>query len=323
MSENIVSIGLVIIGGLSFIGYLIWLIVNIVQIESKIPPIIGILLSIVMILGGVFTTQKFGGFLNGISHPSESQKSSPGNTSEKLGEDFLTEFEIKELYSNPNKYKNRAVELTGEVFSVPQYDYDKNAIYFQMFADPENSEMNTIVKYGGFDVEVSDGDFVRIQGTVFGEFNEKNAFGGTITGAQIIAESLEIISYQEAVAPALYTIVPENPTQTKYGYSVTIEKVEIAKQETRVYVKVENGGSDKFSLYSSSSVIIQSGNQYEERINYDAGYPYPQTNLNVGISTSGIVTYPPIENDDFKIIFEASSSNYDEDIESFEFDLIA
>lgn len=40
------------VGAISFIGYLIWLIVCVKNWDSKIPPIVGMILSLVMILGG-------------------------------------------------------------------------------------------------------------------------------------------------------------------------------------------------------------------------------------------------------------------------------
>lgn len=44
---------LVSVGAVAFIGYLIWLIICIRNYDSKIPAIIGMLLSIVMIVGGI------------------------------------------------------------------------------------------------------------------------------------------------------------------------------------------------------------------------------------------------------------------------------
>lgn len=46
---------LLAIGAVSFIGYLIWLIVSIKNWDSKIPPVVGIVLSIVIILGELFS----------------------------------------------------------------------------------------------------------------------------------------------------------------------------------------------------------------------------------------------------------------------------
>ncbi len=44
---------LTLIGAAGFIGYLIWLVVCIRNWDSKIPPVIGMLLSVVMLLGGL------------------------------------------------------------------------------------------------------------------------------------------------------------------------------------------------------------------------------------------------------------------------------
>ena len=181
--------------------------------------------------------------------------------------------------------------------------------------------MNTFVKYEGPSVDLNDGTFVKLKGTVYGSVEGQNAFGATITGPQIVADSLEVVSYQDAIAPAIHTIVPEDPTQTQLGYSVTIEKVELAEKETRVYVKIDNGGSDKFNLYSFNSLIIQNGKQYEEATNYAADYPQIQTGLNVGVSTEGILCYPAIENESFKGVFEGSSENYREDIKPFTYEI--
>ncbi len=119
---------LAIVGAASFIGYLIWLIVRIVQWDSKIPPIIGMLLSVVMVLGGLST---FAGTEDVTSKKADSSPKS--DVVDKA--DLLTESEIKELYSNPSKYKNRSLEMFGKVFTMPEYDSD--AIYFQMCADPK------------------------------------------------------------------------------------------------------------------------------------------------------------------------------------------
>jgi len=52
-----VSIVLVALGAVGLIGYLIWLIFCIINWDSKIPSIIGVLMSFVMIVGGVATMQ--------------------------------------------------------------------------------------------------------------------------------------------------------------------------------------------------------------------------------------------------------------------------
>lgn len=311
------SLVLLIVGIASFIGYLIWLIVRIVQWDSKIPPIVGMLLSVVMVLGGLSSMRSFENILPSKTIDSPIAED-PSKTDAASKSDFLTEAEIKEMYSNPSKFKNRSVELIGKVFSTPEYD--SGAVYFQMWADPENSELNTIVKYEDAQIDLNDGDYIKMAGIVRGEYEGENAFGAQILAPQIEANTLEVVSYQDAIAPPFLTVIPKTPTQTQHGYSVTIEKVELAEKETRVYIKVENNGAAKFSLYSFNSYIIQNGKQFEEEANYAADYPKVQTDLNVGVSTEGIFCYPAIENGSFDVVLEGSSENYSEKLEPFSFD---
>ena len=227
--------------------------------------------------------------------------------------------EIKQMYADVNEFKGRTIELTGKIFG--SIDYDSDGVYFQMYADPANYEMNTVVAYGNPDAELSDGDYVKVIGKVSGEFEGENMLGAKITAPVITADSAEVLTYQDAVAPTLYTYIPNESTLTQKGYSVTVEKVELAEQETRVYIKVENNGAGKFNLYSFNSLIIQNGKQYEEETNYEADYPDVQTDLSVGVSTEGIFTFPAIENADFQIILEGSSDNWSEDFESFTYNI--
>lgn len=278
------------------------------------------LLSVIMVLGGLSTVQSSENTIP--SKTADSPKTEDSSKTDAAPKsDFLTDAEIKEMYSSPSKFKNRTVELIGKVFSTPEYDSD--AVYFQMWADPENSELNTIVKYADAQIDLSDGDYIKMTGIIRGEYEGENAFGAQILAPQIEANALEIVSYQEAIAPPFLTVIPNTPTQTQHGYSATIEKVELAEKETRVYIKVENNGTAKFSLYSFNSFIIQNGKQFEEETNYAADYPKVQTDLNVGVSTEGIFCYPAIENGGFDVVLEGSSENYSEKLEPFSFDFSA
>lgn len=242
---------------------------------------------------------------------------SPAGTQE--AQKPLSSAEIKQMYTNPADFKGRTVELIGKVFSEPEYDMD--GVYFQMWGDPQNSELNTVVGYLDPEFELVSGDYVKILGTVKDVFEGENMMGGKIIAPSILAESLEVMSYEDAIAPALYTAVPAEKTQDQIGYKVTVEKVELSESETRAYITIENGGSDNFSLYSFNAKIVQNGKQYEEQTNYEADYQDIQTDLMVGITTEGIICFPKIENASFKLILEGRSDNWNEDIAPYVFEL--
>ncbi len=232
---------------------------------------------------------------------------------------FLTQDETKAMYSDINKYKGKYVELVGKVFTEPNFD-DKG-VSFQMWADPEKAERNTVVGFENPQLELHKDDYVKVTGKIEKKFKGKNGFGATVEAPQIKAENVEVLSYQDAVAPTTKEVSPSVKTLEQYGYQVTVDKVELSDKETRVYVKVVNNGAASFDLYSVSALLIQNGTQYKEEGNYEADYPEVQTDLLPGLTTEGIFVFPKIEAADFKIVLDGMSDDYNEKIEDFIFDV--
>lgn len=224
--------------------------------------------------------------------------------------------EIKSLYTTPEDFKNHYVEIVGQVFATPEYANECIAI--QIFTDIENNENNTIVYIFDKNFEVKQEDYIRIVGKVGDVFEGENAFGGTMTVPTVTAKEYNIISYQEALSPTLKTI-NVNQTQTQFGYSVTIQKIEFAENETRVYLKVDNRGTETLNVYSFDAKITQDGKQYGEQDNWDANYPSIQSDLLVGSSTEGIITFPKLADGPFSVYIEAISDNWNEEIKPFTF----
>lgn len=232
----------------------------------------------------------------------------------------LSEIEILQMYSDPEAFKNREVTLTGVVFA--QVERDDDAVYFQMNQDIENYDNNTIVSYQEPSFELSDGDYVRVTGIVKGTFEGENAFGGTVTAPQILADKCEVVDYKDAVVPTLKEITVAQ-TLDQYGYQVTVEKIELAEKETRVYVNVANNGGSNFSLYGFNCNLLQGSSQYDYQTNYNADYPEIQTDLIPGMQTSGVICFPAINLDvPFSLLLDASSDNYfNEDVQPYRFDI--
>ena len=253
------------------------------------------------------------------SAPSSTPSVEPSNTPEAVVQEPLTAAEVKMMYSAPDEYKGALVELSGVVFNTVEYDED--GVYFQMWGDPENSDLNTIVTYPDPNFALESDQYVKITGTVMGEFTGTNAFGGEISAAVVTADTLEISTYQDVVSPTLATASADVPTVEQLGYSITIQKAELAENETRLYISATNNGSANFIIYSFNMTIVQDGHQYEEESNYDADYPELQSDIRPSVTTEGIVTFPALENAPFQLIIEARSDDWDEDIQDYVFNL--
>ena len=229
----------------------------------------------------------------------------------------MSEDEITQMYSDPESFKGRTLELYGRVFNETEYDDD--GVYFQMWGDPENGERNTIVACKDTSLKLQDDDYVHISGSVSGKYEGENALGGKITAPAIVADSVEVVTYQEACAPTLYTATVQTAAQTQCGYTVSVDSVELAAKETRVAVTVANNGAAAFSIYDYSAKIVQNGKQFEREYNSYADYPELQSDLMVGASTTGIITFPALEKADFDITLTGASDNWDESIAPFTF----
>ena len=226
--------------------------------------------------------------------------------------------EIKTLFTLPENFKNRCVELVGKVFTAPEYTDDGVAL--QMWTDFQKLDKNVIVYVSDKDFKVKQDEYVKVIGIVGDVFEGSNLFGAALSVPTVSAKECKVISYTDAASPTVKTI-EVNQTQEQYGYSVTIQKVEFADNETRVYIKAANNGSDKFNLYSFNTKITQNGKQYEEQDNWEADYPKVQTGLLVGNNTEGIIAFPAIEQTSFSVVAEASSENYSEEFKPYQFNI--
>lgn len=231
----------------------------------------------------------------------------------------LSADEVKKMYSSPKDYKGSFVELSGIVFGGVEYDDD--GLYFQMFGDPTNMDMNTLVGYDDPAFELEDDQYVKLTGEVIDVYEGENLLGGKVVAPVIRADSLEISSYIDVVSPTLATAQAATPAVDQHGYVVTIDKAELSATETRLYVSVTNNGSSSFSVYPFNMRIVQDGTQYEETTNFDAGYPELQSDILPGVTTEGIVTFPPLQNAPFTVLVEGQSDDWDEDFKDYTFEL--
>lgn len=234
---------------------------------------------------------------------------------------FIDESQISDLYTTPKKFKDKYVTLTGEIFSTPEVD--DGIIAFQMWQDPVKIENNTVVavrKTGNEDL--ASGDYVRITGYVNGEYRGENMLGGVVIAPSIVAEEIEKIDYITAVSPTLKEVaVNQTYSSNVSGVTISIEKVQFAKDETRLYMTVSNQSNESYHFYSFNQKIVQNGTQYEESSNYNADYPEINSEILPSVTSSGIITFKAMNQSSFKLVGEGSSNNYSIDRDHFTFEV--
>lgn len=230
----------------------------------------------------------------------------------------LSPEEITQMLTNPDKYKGRDVNLSGVIFTAPEEDDGITAI--QMWTDPKNSSGNVVVYFKMNELNLKSNDYVKIKGTITGSLSGQNALGGKVTAPAIQAEMVEKSTYAEVVAPAKRTIEFDNLSQTQAGYTVSINKVEFADDETRVYVTVANNGKGRLSVYEFNAKCVQGGKQFNSQTNYSADYPQISQDLITGVSSDGVICFPALEMEDCQIVLDAYSS--EDTISPYTFDIV-
>lgn len=253
--------------------------------------------TVCLLLASIMSLTLFG---CGGSSGSESQSASSTTASNAYSEkDVLSKSEISELFNNPSKFKGRSVKMYGQIFnSIPS---DGNGTYFQMYEDPENSE-NDIIVYVDKKYDVKTDKVVLVKGLIGDSNTYENVSGGEVTSPLIEAESVENATYADAFYPAEKTVKPK-ASKTFGKAKVTIDKVEFAKKETRVYITIKNNGSSAAEMDSYSATIVQNGKQYEVQDNYNANYKSIPDSVKSGVKASGIIVFEPIKKSDFKLSF--------------------
>lgn len=230
----------------------------------------------------------------------------------------LSKQELAQMYTNPNDFKGRAVDIYAQIFT--DVEHNANSTTLQAYQDAIHSERNTIISIDNPDLDVADGDIIHVIGQVVGQLEGENAFGGLVSAPMVKATVVEPSDYMTAFAPALRTIAV-NQRQNQKGYVVQIKNVEIAESETRVYLRISNKMKQDIRLFSYGAKLIQGKKQFATQTNYDADYPTLETDFLPGVVEDGMLVFEPIslEGGTITINLDGSADDWKIDIKPFVF----
>ena len=240
-------------------------------------------------------------------------------SSEPAEKVYIEDSEIDAALSDGDSYKGKYIDIVGKVFSI---DKDGDTVAMQAWYDVEDAEQQFIV-YADKETagNVKEDDFIKVDGKITGTFTGENYFGGEITALMIEAESLEIGGYDDLYAPAEST-KEIGETKDQHGVSVTLDRIEYAKGEARVYLAVSNESGYTASIYTYDAKAIQDGKQFEHEDNYEAGYDGDIGEVLDGASKDGILRFKGLDPEKpVKIQMEAYSDNWDIEMEDYVFEV--
>lgn len=257
--------------------------------------------------------------LGGCSSDSASTKESAKveKKADKKEAKTVTQQEMQKIVTDPSDHKGESIKFYGRVFIEPERD--KKGVYLQVYTLNKGSEGNTLVSINDPNMQVKKDDVVLVEGTVEKEYKGENMVGGKITAPVVKAKSVKKAEYKDAFSPTKKAI-DVNQKVSQNGYDITVNKIEIADEETRVYVTAANNSGAKVSFFTYNAKLIQNGQQLEVDNNYEAAYKEMPGELLNGVTADGVLVFKNIaDSGSLQIVLEGSSNNYEISMKPFQY----
>ena len=231
---------------------------------------------------------------------------------------------INAVVSDPDSYAGKYIKFSGLVSVSDESD---DAYGLQVYLDTNyNNSVLVEVPKDLISEPISSDEYVTVDALINGTYEGQTVMGADATWAYLTAIGIEKTTYMDAFAPAIKELEP-NISAEQNGISVTVDKIEYAESETRVYLTVANnsGYNANYGVYSIR--LIQDGQQIEQDQSSSSAYmgDYPELSYDItsGASTSGILVFPVIDQTkDFQIIVpDVYSDNYELEFTDFALDI--
>lgn len=247
---------------------------------------------------------------------SESPKKTEAASKEKEYVDDITA-----VASNPDSYNGKYIKFTGIVSTVDSND-DIYGCQVYVDMDYNNSVLVEIPKSIMPETPKTD-DLINFDAKIEKAKDGQTVMGVDSTWAYLVADSAEKTTYLESFGKADATWEFTDKVAEQNGISISVTKVEFAKDETRFYVTATNNSADRMNIWSSSSKVLQNGQQYEQIYTYNSFEEYPElsSELLPGASSSGILCFDKLDPAALQLYVEGSSDNYELEFSPFIFDL--
>ena len=192
--------------------------------------------------------------------------------------------------ADANRYKQASVDLVGKIFLEPQTEGDVTG--FQMYTNAKANEGNTLVAARG-GPKLKSGDYVRVQGNLVDMYEGTNAFGARLAVPRVAAASVEVIPREQVVAPTLKAYT-EIPSATQHGLTIAPQRIELAAEETRVFVKVTNASTERATVYRHQLKLVQGSRQLEPKYSFEANYPDLPSDMLPGVEAETAVLFDAV-----------------------------
>ena len=190
-------------------------------------------------------------------------------------------------------YVGSDVDISGKVAQVMRTSDSESQFAIETETEITFGERTLVVV--GTDPKLTEDQWVRVQGVLHSYWNTQNLMGAEMRLPVVAAHRVSAITRAEAF-PSIRT-VPVDQSITRHGLTITLQKLEIADSETRLYIHAKNNSPNKASLYAYDAVLVQGTQQIQRKDIFGQDVEEPDTTLVSGTETQGILLFEPVSPD--------------------------
>lgn len=227
---------------------------------------------------------------------------------------------LAEAKGEQKAYVDSRVDIKGKVAQVIINSDSESQVTIETEGDTSFGNNTLVVAARSLDVQEE--EWVRVVGILHSYWETENLLGATLNLPVVVASLVTPITRSEAVPPLVTVTVQQSIVQ--HGLAITLERLELADSETRVYVSAFNNSPDKASLYSFDAVLVQGSQQIERKSLFLEEIEEPATTLVSGTETQGVLLFEPVEpgSPPIRVIWEnPRTENYRVDFDVWEWEV--
>ena len=216
---------------------------------------------------------------------------------------YLTEDQIDQAFLDPEAFSGYYIKIPGKMILAPEQNGDTYMI--RAARNVQTFDGMYYIETSNVPAGLHENDVISVDGKIGGYVTETNSVGNEMKVLLITDAKVTKSSYVDAVSPTQKELVCDLRREEK-GFAITVEKVQFANDETRVFLKVNNNTTETMQFYELGATIVQNGQQFsvnnDQTSIYEGGLEgLPQEYL-PGTQTSGVIIFPALDsNKDFQL----------------------
>lgn len=213
----------------------------------------------------------------------------PGATAPGL--EPLTNVDWPSVHTGPELIQGRYVDLRARVYLGPEEH--PSGDLFLAWVDFDNDQLSIAFVVPAAPVELAPDAFVQAFGVIDGVFTRRDSSGDEIVHPLVRVQRV-LVTDRVGIRPTR-TLLRVGQTLEQRGVRVTLDRIEFADEETRLFVTVENQRQEIVSAFPTGLSVEQRELDHPAIISVGPGVKPPRGRVEPGTTEHGAFQFPPFD----------------------------